>query len=126
MTGIAITGPQSPASTAIPQTKCHPASILPNGSNYNIALIESQTVTSEDVSSDLAPFFYSITPILSIFYDPSGSSSSSLPEAHLSCVKVVEDSHLVQVASSGAAMVGVAKGIMVLALVAVVGWVGLV
>ncbi|KIW67672.1 hypothetical protein PV04_06904 [Phialophora macrospora] len=92
----AITGPQSAAADRISQTTCHPASTVPDGSNYNIALVETQTVTSEEVSSDIAPFFYSITPVLTIFYSPSGSASSSLPEAHLSCLKVVEDSNLVQ------------------------------
>jgi hypothetical protein len=58
--------------------------------------VETQTLTSEDVSSDIAPFFYSITPVLTVFYSPSGSASSSLPEAHLSCLKVVEDSNLMQ------------------------------
>ena len=97
-----ITGSQSGAGSHISQTTCHPASDVPSGTDYNIALVESQTVTSGDVSSDIAPFFYSLTPILTVLYDPSGSSSNSLPEAHLTCLKVVEDSTLVQPDVNGA------------------------
>jgi len=97
-----ITGSQSAATTHITQATCHPASNVPNGKSYNINLVETQTVTSEDVSSDIAPFFYSITPVLTVFYDGTGSSSASLPEAHLSCLKVVENSNLVQAETSDA------------------------
>ncbi|OCT52105.1 hypothetical protein CLCR_08805 [Cladophialophora carrionii] len=93
---VVAKGAQSAAANHISQTTCHPASSVPDGSNYNIALVETQTVTSEEVSSDIAPFFYSITPVLTVFYSPSGSTSNSPPEAHLSCLKVVEDSNLVQ------------------------------
>ncbi|KAJ9609907.1 hypothetical protein H2200_006236 [Cladophialophora chaetospira] len=111
----ALTGSQSPSSSHISQTTCHPASNVNGGSDYNIALIETQTVTSEDVSSDIAPFFYSLTPILTVFYSASGSTSS-LPEAQLSCLKVVEDSNLVQPESSDASLLGLHKALMALAL----------
>ncbi|KIX95608.1 uncharacterized protein Z520_08728 [Fonsecaea multimorphosa CBS 102226] len=116
-----ITGPQSPVDAPIAQTTCHPSSNVSSGTKYNIALIETQTVTSEDVSSDLAPFFYSITPVLTVFYSPAAASSNAqdktLPEAHLTCVKVVQDSNLTQqVGTNGAGMVGLPRSMMALAL----------
>ncbi|OAP60613.1 hypothetical protein AYL99_05615 [Fonsecaea erecta] len=110
-----ITGPQSPVDAPIAQTTCHPSSSVSSGTKYNIALIETQTVTSEDVSSDIAPFFYSITPVLTVFYNPSAPSNAQgkvLPEAHLTCVKVVEDSTLVQ-QSNGAGMMGLPRSMMI-------------
>ncbi|EXJ68066.1 uncharacterized protein A1O5_08681 [Cladophialophora psammophila CBS 110553] len=116
-----ITGPQSSVDAPISQTSCHPTSSVSSGTTYNIALVETQTVTSEEVSSDIAPFFYSITPVLTIFYDPAASSSNSqkavaLPEAHLSCVKVVENSNLVQQVGNGAGSVGSPRAMMAMVL----------
>ncbi|OQV08270.1 hypothetical protein CLAIMM_12575 [Cladophialophora immunda] len=114
-----ITGPQSPVDAPIAQTTCHPSSSVSSGTKYNIALIETQTVTSEDVSSDIAPFFYSITPVLTVFYNPAASSnaqSQALPEAHLTCVKVVEDSSLVQQVGNGAGVVSLPRSMMALVL----------
>jgi hypothetical protein len=81
-----LTGPNAPV-TPMTEGTCHP-SIASKG--YNVALIESQTVRSEDVSSDPAPFFYSITPVVSVFYT-SGSGSGSEPKAYMSCLKVVDE-----------------------------------
>lgn len=91
---VGITGSAAPIDP-ITQTTCHPST---GGKDYKVALVETQTVTSEEVSSDPAPFFYSITPVLTVFYSPGDSASqgSALPEAHLSCLKVVEDSSLAQ------------------------------
>jgi hypothetical protein len=84
----------------IKQTSCHPST---GGAGYDIALVEMQKVTSEEVSSDNAPFFFSMTPVLTVFFNPSGAKQSrNLPEAHLSCLKVVQDSALGQSAQSGA------------------------
>lgn len=89
-----LTGPNAPLSPS-PQTQqgsCHPTVA---GKDYNVALIETQTVRSEDVSSDHAPFFYSITPVVSVFYasapSSSSSSTSSTTKAYMSCLKVVDD-----------------------------------
>ena len=68
----------------IPQTSCHPSVA---GAGYDVALIETQTVRSEDVSSDLAPFFYSLTPVLSLFYSDTQTNSA---KAYLSCLKVID------------------------------------
>ncbi|EXJ82005.1 hypothetical protein A1O1_08073 [Capronia coronata CBS 617.96] len=86
----------------IKQTSCHPST---GGSDYDIALVEVQTVTSEDVSSDNAPFAFSMTPVLTVFFNSSGANpgSSALPEAHLSCLKVVQDSSLTQSTTNTAA-----------------------
>lgn len=69
----------------IPQTACHPSVA---GAGYNVALVETQTVRSEDVSSDLAPFFYSLTPVLSVFYPSENQTGSA--HAYLSCLKVID------------------------------------
>ncbi|KAK5222089.1 hypothetical protein LTR47_003067 [Exophiala xenobiotica] len=79
-----LTGPNAPV-TPMTEGTCHPSIA---GKGYNVALIESQTVRSEDVSSDPAPFFYSITPVISVFYT---SGSGSEPEAYMSCLKVVDE-----------------------------------
>ncbi|OAG41705.1 hypothetical protein AYO21_04169 [Fonsecaea monophora] len=116
-----ITGPQSPVGAPIAQTTCHPSSSVSSGSKYNIALIETQTVTSEDVSSDIAPFFYSITPVLTVFYKPSTSSGSqnlALPEVHLTCVKVVEDSTLSQQVGNAAPTTGLPRSLTALVFLA--------
>ncbi|KIW95394.1 uncharacterized protein Z519_03978 [Cladophialophora bantiana CBS 173.52] len=117
-----ITGPQSSVEAPVSQTSCHPTSSISSGTTYNIALVETQTVTSEEVSSDIAPFFYSITPVLTVFYEPVVSSSSNsqkavaLPEAHLSCVKVVENSNLAQQVGNGAGTVASPRSMMAMAL----------
>lgn len=87
----------------IKQTSCHPST---GGAGYEIALIETQKVTSEEVSSDNAPFFFSMTPVMTIFHAASGAEGQSraLPETHLSCLKVVEDSSLSQPATNVAAI----------------------
>ena len=77
-----LTGPNAPV-TPMTEGTCHPSIA---GKGYNVALIESQTVRSEDVSSDHAPFFYSITPVVSVFY-----KSGSDPKAYMSCLKVVDE-----------------------------------
>ncbi|KAK7903526.1 hypothetical protein LTR67_001546 [Exophiala xenobiotica] len=85
-----LTGPNAPV-TPVTEGTCHPSIA---GKGYNVALIESQTVRSEDVSSDPAPFFYSITPVISVFYTSgsgSGSGSGSEPKAYMSCLKVVDE-----------------------------------
>ncbi|KAK5194382.1 hypothetical protein LTR96_006496 [Exophiala xenobiotica] len=85
-----LTGPNAPV-TPMTEGTCHPSIA---GKGYNVALIESQTVRSEDVSSDPAPFFYSITPVISVFYTSgagSGSESESEPKAYMSCLKVVDE-----------------------------------
>ena len=97
-----ITGPEATLNP-IQQGACHPST---GGDDYDIALIETQEVTSLSVSSDIAPFFYSLTPVLTVFYSPVGAAaqSSNLPQAHLSCVKVVQESAVQQVATNGADM----------------------
>lgn len=87
-----LTGPNAPV-TPMTEGTCHPSIA---GKGYNVALIESQTVRSEDVSSDPAPFFYSITPVISVFYTSgarsgAGSGSGSEPKAYMSCLKVVDE-----------------------------------
>ncbi|KAJ9639192.1 uncharacterized protein PV06_09928 [Exophiala oligosperma] len=92
-----LTGPNAPLSppqtttttTTAQGSECHPTL---GGKNYNVALIESQTVSSEEVSSDHAPFFYSITPVVSVFYTTGSTSASSNAKAYMSCLKVVDDS----------------------------------
>ncbi|KAI1630119.1 hypothetical protein EDD37DRAFT_83160 [Exophiala viscosa] len=74
-----LTSPQ-----AISQTSCHPSVA---GAGYDVALIETQTVRSEDVSSDLAPFLYSLTPVLSVFYSDSQTATT---KTYLSCLKVID------------------------------------
>ncbi|EXJ77486.1 hypothetical protein A1O3_09712 [Capronia epimyces CBS 606.96] len=98
-----ITGPHATLSP-IKQTSCHPST---GGAGYDVALIETQRVTSEEVSSDNAPFFFSLTPVLTVFYNPSGADSktSGLPEASLSCLKVVEDSSSPSQSATNAAVV---------------------
>lgn len=105
-----ITGPNSTVADPVAQTNCHPST---GGPNYDLALIETQTVSSEDVSADIAPFVYSITPILSVFYNPSSSagSSSDLPEAHLSCIKVVENSSLMQPTNGSTSLAGASSSL---------------
>ncbi|KIV78850.1 hypothetical protein PV11_06459 [Exophiala sideris] len=71
-------------SQPIPQTSCHPSVA---GAGYDVALVETQTVRSEDVSSDPAPFFYSLTPVLSVFYSDTQTNSA---KAYLSCLKVID------------------------------------
>ncbi|OAP54065.1 hypothetical protein AYL99_11599 [Fonsecaea erecta] len=97
-----------------------------SGTKYNIALIETPTNTSEGVSRDITPFSYSITPVLTVFYSasaPSNAQGKALPEAHPTCVTVVEGSTLVQ-QSNDAGMMGLPRsmiafplGLSILALV---------
>lgn len=103
---VELTGSKAPVSP-IPQQSCHPSVA---GASYDVALIETQTVTSEEVSSDPAPFFYSITPVLTLFYSPVGSNAQtsslglSLPQTYLSCLKVVEYSTVVDSPQTNAAV----------------------
>ncbi|EHY55753.1 hypothetical protein HRR83_009191 [Exophiala dermatitidis] len=97
-----ITGPNAPL-TPIKQTACHPST---GGAGYQVALIETQNVASEEVSSDNVPFFFSMTPVMTIFYKSPGAGFKleSQPEAHLSCLKVVEDSTVSPSAQNAATM----------------------
>ncbi|KIW13252.1 hypothetical protein PV08_08439 [Exophiala spinifera] len=90
-----LTGANAPLSPPLQSSSCHPTL---GGEDYNVALIETQTVRSEEVSSDHTPFFYSITPVVSVFYDASSSTSASSnananinTKAYMSCLKVVDD-----------------------------------
>jgi hypothetical protein len=74
--------------TAIPaaQTSCQ----LSPRPDYDVALIETQTVSTDEVSSDVAPFFYSVTPVLTVFYRGAATAETS-PQAFLSCLKIVDN-----------------------------------
>jgi hypothetical protein len=82
-----ITGHNAPDPVNL--STCHPST---GGDDYRIALIETQSLTAYPNSTDsLMSYIYGITPVLTVFYNQGGESALlRKPEAHLSCMKVVD------------------------------------
>lgn len=86
----AITGSNATL-TPLQRPSCHPST---GGADYNIALIESQSLSEKYVYGDVVfPFTLGFTPVLTVFIPAVNESSTlSAPETHLSCVKIIEQS----------------------------------
>lgn len=82
-----ITGLNAPDPVTL--STCHPSTGV---DNYRIALIETQSLNAyPNFADSLMSYIYGITPVLTVFYDQGGESTLlHEPEAHLSCMKVVD------------------------------------
>lgn len=59
--------------------------------DYNIALVENFQLATENRDTLVIPFTEGITPVMTVFYPAPGTGSGYAPEAHLSCMKAIEE-----------------------------------